>query len=267
MAVLVGEKRGWSAIGDEGGEALDGGQPLLYFQPIVTAGGRQMVAAEALLRWRTKEREVLVPADFLPALERDGRIVEIGAWVFEAACRQARSWLATAAPGFRVMVNVSTRQLVRSDLVETVQKALDDNGLPGSALEIEICERFPGWSWPGTQLQLERLRELGVRIAVDDYGVGYSSMALFRELPLDTLKLDRSLVADGYDGWRAATLAATAAAGRRLGLRLIAEGVETEEQAAQATGCGCEELQGFLYGRPMPALALSQLLSAAGTAW
>lgn len=265
MSAACGEERACAFMETESGGDLEPGHPLVFFQPIVAAGGGRPVAAEALLRWRGTGHDLLVPAEFLPALERDGRIVELGAWVLDHACRQASRWR-TSAPGFRVMVNVATRQLVRAGLVELVGQALDEHGLPGSALEIEIGEHFPGWSWPGTLRLLDGLRELGVRVAVDDFGAGYSSIARLRRLPLDTLKLDRSLLADDDDGggWRGAAFAATVAAGRRLGLRLIAEGVETETQAERAAELGCEELQGYLYGRPMPADDLDRLLDAAG---
>lgn len=264
MSVACEQECGCGLREIEGDGGIEPGRPMVFFQPIVAAGGGRPVAAEALLRWRSDRGGVLAPREFLPALERDGRIVELGAWVLDQACRHAIHWR-TAAPGFRVTVNVATRQLVRTGLVQRVDRTLDQHGLPGSALEIEIGERFPGWSWPGTQRVTEGLRELGVRVAVDDFGAGYSSMAQLRRLPLDTLKLDRSLLAGDGGGWRGAAFAATVAAGRRLGLRLIAEGVENETQAACAAELGCEELQGYLYGRPMPADDLGRLLAAGGT--
>ncbi|MCO8274971.1 EAL domain-containing protein [Actinoplanes sp. TRM 88003] len=245
--------------------ALDTDQLTLLYQPIVTMPGGALFGVEALLRWHHPERGPIGPDVFIPAAERTGLIVPLGAWVLEQACRQAVTWraeLGPAAPA-TVSVNVSARQLREARFAEDVAAVLGRTGLPPEVLTVEVTETavFDG----GTALtELRAIAALGVKIALDDFGTGHSSLSLLRSCPADVLKVDKSFVDDITDGGpQAVVVAALIGICEGLGLRAVAEGVETAEQAAELQRLGYRYAQGFHYGRPMPAGEIADYRPAA----
>ena len=230
----------------------------LAFQPIVTLDGSRLVAAEALLRLNGPDGSIS-PADFIPIAEETGLIVPIGAWVLAEACRRAAGWQHIAGRRIDVSVNLSPRQLTHPDLVGHVQAALADSGLPADALILEITENVLLGDTERPLEVLRALRGLGIRLALDDFGTGYSSLAYLTRLPLDILKLDRAFVARLAPGSQeAAVTAAIAQMAAALGLTLIAEGVETAEQAELLEAIGIGLAQGYHFARPMTPEALER---------
>ncbi len=241
-------------------EAIEGGDFELVYQPIVQFSDRRIVGVEALVRWRRRTGEVVQPDEFIAAAERTGLIVPLGRWVLREACRQAGAWwreYGAAAPS-TVNVNVSGRQLREPDFVDDVAAALDDAGLPPDRLTIEMIETavLDG----DINETLHKLRELGVRLALDDFGTAASSLGLLLTVPVTALKLDRSFV-EGIATVNRQQAVATAVAqiARALSLDLVAEGIETEEQAHLLEDIGYRKAQGFMFHRPLPAQLLPAL--------
>jgi diguanylate cyclase (GGDEF)-like protein len=234
-------------------EALDQGQFQLVYQPIVALPHGEIAGVEALIRWHHPDLGFMSPADFIPVAERNGQIVELGAWILLEACSQAATWLATlgaAAPG-KVSVNVSARQLAEPDFAEVVAAVLAATGLPAERLAIEVTETavFGG----GRAIEaLDAVHQLGVRIALDDFGTGHSSLGLLQTCPVDILKVDKSFVDNVTMAGRHAVIA-TALINVSDGLNLdaIAEGVETAEQAQELYRLGYRYAQGYHFGRPV----------------
>jgi diguanylate cyclase (GGDEF)-like protein len=223
----------------------------LHFQPILTTTTRQVRAVEALIRWRHPTRGLLLPGQFLPVAEHVRLLADIERWVIAAACREAATWSGDDAPS--VTVNISPRHLSRTWLVPTVTRALAASGLPGHRLTLEITEEALIVDPVVAEANLRACVEMGVRIAVDDFGAGHASLGSLRTLPVTTVKMDRSLVIDD-DGER--VVAAVVELAHALGLEVVAEGVETEEQLHRLHDSGCDAVQGFLFARPAPASAL-----------
>lgn len=237
--------------------AVDEGSFAVHYQPIVALPETSVSRLEALVRWQHPSRGLLLPEDFLPLAEETGLIVPIGAAVLAEACAQAQRWR-RRAHGVTIMVNVSTRQLDRPEFVEVVTRVLSDTGLPPSALCLEITETEMVKHIERVAPQLEALRRAGVRIAMDDFGSGYSSLGYLRTLPLDTIKVDKSFVAGIVDDVQdRAIVAAIVKLGRATEREVIAEGVETEPLHAELLGLDCDLAQGFLYAAPAPASELS----------
>jgi EAL domain-containing protein (putative c-di-GMP-specific phosphodiesterase class I) len=236
----------------------------VYYQPEVSLSQGRMVAVEALLRWEHPERGLLEPRDFIPLAEETGMIVDIGAWVLNEACRQIAAWRARGAD-IDVAVNVSARQLVQPEIVDVVRDALESSGLPPEALCLEITESAVMSDPEAALATLTLVKELGVKVALDDFGVGFSSLAQLKEmLPLHALKVDRSFISGIADDERnSAIVAAVVMMATTLGLTAIAEGVETEAQAMQARALGCDVSQGFFFTAPEPAELMAERLSAA----
>ncbi|WP_328474992.1 EAL domain-containing protein [Actinoplanes sp. NBC_00393] len=239
--------------------ALDTDQLHLMYQPIVAMPGGELYGVESLIRWTHPERGPIGPATFIPAAERTGLIVPLGAWILEQACRQAVRWrdeLGDAAP-HTVTVNVSARQLREAGFAADLDAMLGRTGLPPHVLTVEVTETavFDG----GTALtELRAIAGLGVNIALDDFGTGHSSLGLLRTCPADVLKVDKSFVDDITEGGQQAVIAtALIGIGDGLGLRVVAEGVETAEQAAELHRLGYRYAQGYHFGRPMPAEAVA----------
>jgi diguanylate cyclase (GGDEF)-like protein/PAS domain S-box-containing protein len=245
--------------------APERGELRALYQPIVRLADGAMIAAEALVRWVHPERGFLEASQFVPMAEETGIIVPIGGWVLAEACRQAASWLGNGqAPA--VSVNLSARQLNRADLVDTVDAALSSSGLLPDRLWLEITESVLMEDADAAVAELERLRALGVHLSVDDFGTGYSSLAYLRRFPVDALKVDRSFVAGlGEDPEDSAIVEAVVSMAHSLGLSVVAEGVETEEQLARLRDLGCESAQGFYFAAPVPSSALDPL--SAGPRW
>ncbi len=248
-------------------QAHEAGALQLHWQPRVCAADGSLRGVEGLLRWRDAELGAISPAEFVPIAEETGLIVPIGAWVIDQACAQIAAWRDAGLPAFGVSINLSARQLGDAGLVGTVRAALQRHGVPAGQLELELTESVV-MEKSGAHLgRIHALRELGVAIAIDDFGTGYSSLAYLSRLPCDRLKIDRSFVHELLgDGNARAIVRAIIGLGRTLGLTVVAEGVEREAEAVQLRQAGCHELQGFLYGRPMPADAVSEWLHQRGVA-
>ena len=235
-------------------------QFVAYYQPKVDPQGH-LVCCEALIRWRHPTLGVLSPARFLPLAEETGMIVAMGRQVLLAACRDCLSWRQAGYPHMGVAVNVSSRQFSHDNLLATVQACLDDSSLPPDALELEITESLLLDNLDGAIALLQQLRALGVKISLDDFGTGYSSLSYLQKLPIDTLKIDRSFIQ--HIDTRASDAAITRAIitlAHGLGVRVVAEGVETPTQRDVLTEMQCDVMQGFWFSRPVPAEQLAGML-------
>ncbi len=233
----------------------------LHFQPIVALRDGAVVAVEALVRWQDPEHGLVPPARFIPHAEEVGLIDDIGRWVLDAACAQARVW---ADEGLRpgVGVNVSPRQLLRPGFVDDVRAALVRHGMDPERLALEITESTAMAEPERTEPVLRALRELGVAIVIDDFGADHSSLGRLRDLPVQALKIDRSFLrAVPGDERAAAIVSAIVSLAQALGLRTVAEGVETEDQRRFLAERGCDQAQGFGLGRPAPAVAVTPMLA------
>ena len=233
--------------------ALDRNEFEVHYQPIVDAYTSTVVGAEALFRWRHPELGLLLPSEFIPIAEENGLIVPMGEWILKNACLQNRAWQDAGLPRIRVSVNLSSRQLKRS-LIDTVSRALQVSGLEPRYLSLELTESvLVNHHKEGTDA-LHALRAMGLHLAVDDFGTGYSSFSYLKHFPLDTLKIDRSFIREiAVQPDDAAITTAIIAMGHALGLRVIAEGVESEAHLTLLQKQGCDEIQGYLVGRPVPA--------------
>ena len=234
-------------------QALEWDEFTLHYQPQVQARSRQRIGFEALLRWNHPRLGLVSPAEFIPLAEKTGLIVAIGNWALRQACREAVEW----GDDLHIAVNVSPMQLRHPGIVEQIRFALADSELDPARLEIEITETLLIDDRPAALEILNRIRALGVRLALDDFGTGYSSMDVLRHFPFDKVKLDRSFVAEIEKGPEArAILHAMLTLGRELNIPVLVEGVETEHQLAILQQEGCDSVQGYLTGVPMPAFEI-----------
>ena len=234
--------------------ALERQQFELYFQPRVDLQTRRVVGAEALIRWQVSEHEIVPPARFIPIAEETGLIAPIGKWVLRTACAQNKAWQDAGMEPFVISVNVSARQFRRENFASTVAEVLRDTGLEPRYLEIELTESAVMHDAEQFIAMLDELNELGVQISLDDFGTGYSSLSYLKRLPVDRLKVDRSFVQDIVTDADDATIVRTIIAlGHNLGLKVVAEGVENEQQIEFLRGNACDELQGYYFARPMSA--------------
>ena len=234
--------------------ANEAAQFRLEYQPQVRLSDGVLIGAEALLRWRHPTRGPISPAEFIPLAEDTGLIIPIGRWVLETACAQAARWQGVPGKPQQVAVNVSARQLRQPDFIETVDYILNETGCPPTALELEVTESLLLEDAEAAIDLLGQLSSRGVRVAIDDFGTGYSSLAYLQQFPVDALKIDRSFVSEvGSDANVAAIARTVIVLARSLNLDVLAEGVETAEQAAWLEREGCDWAQGWHYGRPMPA--------------
>ena len=236
--------------------ALKRGEFQLHYQPQIDVASGATVGIEALLRWNDEERGLVQPLEFIGVLEDTGMIVEVGHWVLEEACAFNQSLREIGLPPIRVAVNISPRQFRQKGLVESIRQILSNTGLGAEYLDLEITESVLVDAVDAPDV-LERLSGMGVRLSIDDFGTGYSSLSYLKRFPIDTLKIDRSFVRDIMtDSDDAAITVAIIALSRSLRLKVLAEGVETAEQLASLRHHGCDEIQGFLYARPMSGDAL-----------
>ncbi len=236
--------------------ALERGQLSLYYQPKVDARSLQVTAAEALMRWHHPERGMVSPARFVPLAERHGLIGALGTWALEQACRQAGAWRGEGLR-MRVAVNLSAHQLRQDDLVDRLVASLDAHGIPHGRFTVEITESVAMEDTRVTRDAFEKLREAGLHVSIDDFGTGFSSLASLRRLPAAELKIDRAFVCDLETSSDARAICeAIMHMAHTIGLRVVAEGVETPGQRDLLVAMGCDELQGYLFARPMSAQAL-----------
>lgn len=225
----------------------------LHYQPRIDTATGRVVATEALLRWRHPDFGMVAPDRFIGILEETGLIEPVGEWVLRTACRQAVAWRAAGLPPLRMAVNISPRQFRSQGLLDEVERVLHDTGMQAENLELEVTESVLVENVDATRSTLASLRGYGVHIALDDFGTGYSALGYLRHFPIDTMKIDRSFLAkvpDNADDTRLTS--ALVAIARSLGMRVTAEGVETEAQFAFLSELGCHEVQGFLYSRALP---------------
>ncbi len=234
--------------------ALQGGGLQLHYQPRLSLSTGAVLGAEALLRWNHPRQGLISPAQFIPLAEETGLITQIGGWVLEAACREAAHWPGTTC----VSVNVSARQLQEGALLRQVAHALMESDLLPERLEIELTETMLVDASLDTVLALSAIRDLGVGLALDDFGTGFASLSSLKRLPLTAMKLDRSLVRSlPEDGEDAAIVRAMIQTGHALGLQVVGEGIETEAQRGFLAASLCDEGQGYLFSRPVPAAQMT----------
>jgi len=224
---------------------------LLHYQPIFRLSDLRMVGSEALIRWNDPLRGLVSPAEFIPIAEEIGSIATIGEWVLEQACRQAKQWAARGEKSFRVAVNISGSQFCHDELIDTVSGVLSRTGVDASLIELEMTETALVRDLEKSAKIMVSLRELGVRVALDDFGTGYSSFSYLASLPINTLKIDRSfLMGIHRSGRRASVLESIVALAHKLGIVVVAEGIEDENQLSAVEQAGCDEVQGFFFAKP-----------------
>ncbi|OIQ79741.1 cyclic di-GMP phosphodiesterase Gmr [mine drainage metagenome] len=242
--------------------ALERKEFEVYYQPKVDAQTQRVVGAEALLRWKHPELGMVSPVQFIPMAEDTGLIISIGAWVLQEACCQARAWHNAGLPLISVAVNLSARQFRDADLPDTIANALAASGLTPSYLELEITESMIMQGSDQASQILQRFRDMGTHVSIDDFGTGYSSLSYLKHFPIDTLKIDRSFVQDlPQDADDAAITQAIIAMAHSLKLHVVAEGVENVEQYELLRAQGCDQIQGYLFSKPLPAEAFAALLA------
>ncbi len=234
--------------------ALEHQQFRLYYQPKFDALSAMPVGAEALLRWEHPQQGLLLPATFIQLAEKTGLIIPIGDWVLNEACRQMRQWYVQGYDDWRIAVNLSALQFSHAGLINSVAAALERHQLPANSLTLEITESTAMSDVEASMTVLQQLSDMGVDLSIDDFGTGYSSLMYLKRLPANELKIDRGFVRDlEHDSDDAAIVSAIVALGQALGLRIVAEGVETDKQQSFLTRLGCNSLQGYLLGHPLPA--------------
>jgi len=244
--------------------ALERDEFFLLYQPIVSLASNRLEGFEALVRWQHPVLGLIAPLEFIPLAERTGFIVPLGKWVLDHACRQLKAWEALA-PGADVWmsVNLSSVQFKRSTLVEEITEILRDSGLEPRRLILELTESIAMENPPAVRASLLQLRAIGVRVSLDDFGTGHSSLAYLRQFPLDSLKVDRSFVRGiETDGDMASIVNAVKSMAHQLGLRIVAEGIEKDEQLALLRSLDCEMGQGYLFSRPVDANDAAALLTS-----
>ena len=243
-------------------EALDNGEFSLHYQPQVSAASGRIENLEALIRWETSEGPAISPAEFIPLAERSGLIHRLGDWVIEEACRQQAEWRAKGFLHHRIDINISGRQLVRLDALKRFEDSLQRHGLGPRDIGIELTENILIEADETVLEDLRRLYHRGIRIALDDFGTGYSSLSYLKHFPVTALKIDRSFFHDApMQPKDRAIMEGAILIGHRLGLEVVAEGVENAEQLSLLRDMHCDLVQGFFFFRPMPAQEIERLLS------
>jgi diguanylate cyclase (GGDEF)-like protein len=241
--------------------ALELNQFALHYQPKIEAATGQINGVEALLRWAHPDLGDLPPMKFIPLAEETGLIIPIGRWVLRTACAQNVAWQRQGLPVISMAVNLSPRQFQDDHLLRDIDDVLQETGMPAHLLQLEITESMVMQNVSRAIKLLDEIQDRGVRLAIDDFGTGYSSMSLMKQFPIDTIKIDRSFVRDLAESPQDRAIAtAIISMGKALGLTVVAEGVETTEQNAFLQGLLCDELQGFLFSRPVAADDIAALL-------
>jgi EAL domain-containing protein (putative c-di-GMP-specific phosphodiesterase class I) len=243
-------------------KAIDEGQLVVYYQPIVSLTDRHICGFEALVRWNHPERGLVPPNEFIPIAEESDLILHLGRWVLRESCRQMAAWQKSFAldPPLTISVNISARQLSDSRLMEDVELALSESGLKHESLALEMTESSIMGDAEQTLATLVRLKKMNVRLEIDDFGTGYSSLSYLQRLPFDILKIDRSFVRELSAGKGSLDIVkAILQLAHSFHLEVIAEGVETEEQLSVLRALGCGYLQGYLFSRPVDADTVERL--------
>ncbi|MGD8592736.1 MAG: GGDEF domain-containing phosphodiesterase, partial [Gammaproteobacteria bacterium] len=241
--------------------ALDRQEFKLYYQPQINLGTGQITGAEALLRWKPNNQDMVYPEQFIPLLEETGLIISVGEWVLRSACYQLRVLQNTVQSPIPISVNLSPMQFRHKDLVGMIESVLEETGIDAHWLELEITETSVMEDPEHALGTLKQLYGMGIRLAVDDFGTGYSSLSYLKKFPLDVLKIDRSFVSDlAHDLDDAAIVDSIIAMAHRLNLKVIAEGIENQGQLDFLQNHECDIGQGFYYSKPMPADHLAELL-------
>jgi len=244
-------------------KALEKREMTLHYQPCLELATGKVVGVEALLRWQRPEMGLVMPKDFIALADFTGVLLAVGSWALDAACQQAREWQRRGSPKLRMMVNMSAYELQQPDLVVNVEKALAASGLEPDTLHLEIPEGYAMQNIDRAIGALRALRDIGVHLAIDGFGTGFSSLAHLRRLPVDALKIDLSFVRGATtDPDDASLVTAVIAVAHSLGLRVVAQGVETEAQVTLLRSLGCDEVQGFLWSPPVPAAECEPLITA-----
>jgi len=242
-------------------KSLERGELSVVYQPQFDASTRRLIGAEALLRWTNPECGSVSPAMFIPIAEQNGMIIPIGKWVFEQVCLMLQSMHQKGIPLTKIAVNVSPVQFRQKDLIETIKQALQTTGVNANLIEIEVTEGTIMSNVDSAVETLNQMREMGLSIAIDDFGTGYSSLGSLKRFPIDKLKIDRTFILElETKPDDAVIISAIIALSKSLGMTTLAEGVETEAQLSFLNTLGCDQMQGFLLGRPMPAEELQKLL-------
>jgi len=234
---------------------------VLHYQPFVDSKSGCVTGVESLVRWEHPELGLIPPSEFMPELEELDLIVEVGTWVLKKACHQAVEWQLSGIPPIRMAVNISSKQFYQEDFVDQVSSALAETGLKPELLELELADSKTLDDSELTVTIMERLKRIGVKLSLDDFGTGWSSLSYLKRFPLDRIKIDPSFVRDiGTDAAAGAVVKNILALGRDLGIDCVAEGVETIKQSHFLTRQACSEMQGFLFSPPLPAAAMTKLL-------
>ncbi len=240
--------------------ALDRSQFTLHYQPKLNAATRRFTGVEALLRWSHPELGSVPPLSFIPLAEETGLIVPIGRWVLKTACEQNMQWMREGLPELSMAVNLSPRQFLDGGLIKDIDDVLKESGMPARLLQLEVTESMVMQNVDRAVGVLDAIQSRGVRLAIDDFGTGYSSMSLMKQFPIDTIKIDRSFVRElESNGEDRAIANAIISMGKALGLTVVAEGVETEGQDEFLSASLCDELQGYLFSKPVPAEAFHRI--------
>ncbi|CCQ98633.1 putative Diguanylate cyclase [[Clostridium] ultunense Esp] len=243
--------------------ALENGEFTLFYQPLVDVSTGRITGVEALIRWQHPELGIISPGEFIPVAEENGLIIPIGDWVLTTACKKANEWIHAGFPPLRLNVNLSARQFQQPDFIDRIWGILKETGLPPQYLVIELTESIIMQNAEVNASRLQKLKEMGVMIAIDDFGTGYSSLSYLRRLPIDTLKIDRSFVWEISNSSDDRVIAsAVISLAKSLQLKVVAEGVETTEQAEFLQKNGCYEMQGYLFSRPLPDQKMEEMFKA-----
>jgi EAL domain-containing protein (putative c-di-GMP-specific phosphodiesterase class I) len=241
--------------------AIARGELHLAYQPKVDLRSGEVIGVEALIRWQHPERGLVSPTEFIPLAEETGLIVPIGEWVLRTACFQHMAWQRAGLPAFGVSVNVSARQFRERTLIEQVARALADSGLEAMFLELELTESLIMEDLESALLSMKALQAMGVQLSIDDFGTGYSSLSALKRFPIARLKIDRAFVRDIPDDDEDKAIAkAIISLGHELNLKVIAEGVENEQQLEFLRANGCDEMQGYLFSPPVTPAQLAALV-------
>ena len=242
-------------------QGLKANEFIVYYQPQIDLTNNRIVGAEALIRWQHPKKGFMSPLDFIPLAEETGFIEALGAWVVSTACQQCKRWHDQGYSDFIMAVNLSARQFLFTDIVDTVSSALKETQLPAQYLELEITENGLMERADKVIDSLDALKALGVSLSIDDFGTGYSSLSYLKRFPIDKLKIDRAFVKDlPADEQDAAISKSIIALGKSMKLTIIAEGVETEAQREFMIAEGCNEMQGYLFSQPVSSEDLENLL-------